>query len=105
MINVVVMEGAISLKPVLMEGRQGVVTEFNLEHSELSGPEPLRYVWRCKAKGKIATEIAERALKGQLLTVQGAMVQESVQHGDQTFAIVKLLVTECAFGRVKALSA
>jgi single-stranded DNA-binding protein len=104
MINMVVLEGAIALKPVLLEGLGGVVTEFNLEHSELSGSEPLLYVWRCKAKGKVAQEIAERAAKGQLVTVQGKMVQESVKHGEETYSVVKLLVTECAFGRVRAQS-
>ncbi len=98
MINMVVMEGAILLKPVLLEGRDGVVTEFNLEYSAINtGVEPLRFVWRCKAK-----DIAERANKGQMLTVQGMLVQESVKHGDETYVVVKLIVAECAFGRVRA---
>ena len=103
MINMVVMEGAILLKPVLLEGRDGVVTEFNLEYSAINtGVEPLRFVWRCKAKDKIAHEIAERANKGQMLTVQGMLVQESLKHGDETYVVVKLIVAECAFGRVRA---
>ena len=101
MINSVTMEGMLSLKPVLLEGKAGVVTEFNLEHSDFSAGQPACYVWRCKATGPLATTIAERSCKGQRLVVQGRFVQELVKSEETDYMVVKLLVHECSLGPIK----
>lgn len=100
MINMATMEGVLCVKPVLLEGRAGAVTEFNLEHSDLTGAEPARYIWRCKAIGALAHTIAERGSKGQRLVVQGKFVQEMVAgNGGQSFTVVKLLLQDVSFGQ------
>jgi single-stranded DNA-binding protein len=100
MINSATMEGELSVKPVLLESRTGAVTEFNLEHSDLTGPQPVRYAWRCKATGALAQTIAERGSKGQRLVVQGKFVQElATGSGGQSLAVVKLLVLDVSFGQ------
>ncbi len=103
MINTVTIEGALSVKPVLLEStRTGQVTEFNLEHSDLTGTEPLVYTWRCQAKGELAREISEKAMKGQVLIVAGKLIQEVVKVDGTDYPVVKLRVEQCAFGRVRA---
>lgn len=97
MINSVFMEGKLSLKPVLLEGKTGAVTEFNLEHGDLSGAQPACYVWRCKATGALAQEIAERGSKGERVVVQGKLIQELASSGGQSVAVVKLLVHDVSF--------
>ena len=103
MINTATMEGLLSAKPVLLESsRFGPVTEFNLEHSDLSGKEPLVYIWRCRASGGLAREISEKALKGQLLVVAEKFVQETVNVDGKDYPVVKFQVAQCAFGRVRS---
>jgi hypothetical protein len=103
MINTATMEGTFSEKPVLLESSRAVpATEFNLEHTDLTGTEPLVYVWRCRATGQLAKTICERAMKGQAVVVAGKFVQETVSHEGKLYPVVKLRVEHCAFGRVKA---
>ena len=101
MINSVTMEGRLPVKPVLLEGRTGVVTEFNLEHSDLTGAQPASYTWRCKAEGELAQTIAERGSKGQILVVQGRLIQEMFTSGGQSLPVVKFLVLDVSLGRTK----
>lgn len=101
MINVIVMEGDLTDKPVLLESKNGVVCEFNLSHSILSGDEPSRSMWRCRAEGALAESLAERGAKAQRVTIKGILVQELVAVGDQQLAVVKILVQDISFGLVK----
>lgn len=101
MINVLVMEGELTEKPVLLEGKKGVVCEFNIAHSVLSGDEPGRSMWRCRAEGALAESVAERGAKTQRVTVKGTLVQEIVMSGEQQLAVVKMLVQDISFGQVK----
>lgn len=101
MINSTTMEGRLSVKPVLLEGRAGVVTEFNLEHSDLTGTQPVSYTWRCKAEGRLAQTIAERGSKGQIIVVQGKLIQELFISGGQSLPIVKFLVLDVSLGQTK----
>ena len=101
MMNSVFMEGRLSVKPVLLEGRTGVVAEFNLEHTDLTGPQPASYTWRCKAEGELARTIAERGSKGQVLVVQGRLIQELFISGGQSLPVVKLLVLDVSLGQAK----
>ncbi len=102
MINTATMEGVLSVKPVLLESsRTGPATEFNLEHSDLSGKEPLVYIWRCRASGDLAKEISEKAVKGQVLIVAGEFVQETVNVEGKDYPVVKLRVRQCSFGRIR----
>lgn len=101
MINVIVMEGDLTDKPVLLEAKKGVVCEFNLSHSILSGDEPCRSMWRCRAEGALAESLAERGAKTQRVTIKGILVQELVAVGDQQLAVVKILVQDLSFGQVK----
>ncbi|ABE47353.1 hypothetical protein [Polaromonas sp. JS666] len=101
MINVIVMEGDLTEKPVLLEGKKGVVCEFNLSHSVLTGDAPSRSMWRCRAEGALAESIAERGAKAQRVTIKGTLVQELVNAGEQQLAVVKILVQDVSFGQVK----
>jgi hypothetical protein len=102
MINAVTMEGSLSVKPVLMESAlSGCATEFNLEHSDLTGNAPLVYSWRCRASGELAKDICQRAMKSQVLVVAGKFVQVNVDVDGTVYPVVKLLVQQCAFGRIK----
>lgn len=102
MINTATVEGLISLKPVLMESStSGLATEFNLEHTDLTGKAPLVYVWRCRATGEMAKEICQKAAKGQVLFVVGKFVQVTVEVNGTNYPVVKLLIEQCAFGRIK----
>lgn len=102
MINMATMEGVLYAKPVLLESsRYGSATEFNLEHSDLSGKEPVVYTWRCRASGNLAVEISEKAVKGQVLVVAGEFVQETVSIDGKDYPVVKIRITQCAYGRVR----
>jgi single-stranded DNA-binding protein len=92
MMNAVILEGVLADKPVLLESKTGVACEFNLDHSDLTGTEPARYSWRCRAVGAQAQTLAESGSKGQTVFLQGRLVQELVTNGDQQLAVVKLLV-------------
>lgn len=105
MINAVTMEGSLSVKPVLMESAlTGCATEFNLEHSDLAGNSPLVYSWRCRATGELAKDICHRAMKGQVVVVVGKFVQVNVDVNGTVYPVVKLLVEQCSFGRIKTSS-
>lgn len=103
MINVIVMEGELTEKPVLLEGKNGVVCVFNLSHSVLTGDEPSRSMWRCRAEGSLAESLAERGAKAQRVTIKGNLVQELVAAGDQQLAVVQILVQDISFGQLKRL--
>lgn len=102
MINMLAMEGKFEAKPILLDSKDGLVSEFNLEHSVLTGENPCIERWRCRAVGKLATEIAERGIRGLKLTVQGELIQERTDEmsGDSVIVIVKILVHKASFGKI-----
>jgi len=102
MINSATLEGILPLKPILMEGRDGVATEFNLAHKDMTGTTPVIFYWRCKATGVLAERIAEKASKGQYLVVQGKLIQEAFTHDGVEMVAVKYLVQDVSFGRIRA---
>jgi hypothetical protein len=103
MISVSTVEGVLSDKPVLLESsRSERATEFNLEHSDLTGEQPLVYSWRCRATGALAQEISERTIKGQTLVVSGKFIQERKDDDGEVYTIVKFRVEQCSFGRLRS---